>query len=330
MEAQIDSKAFQEIMDDFVEVHKAAGQSVDQGLLVSELRVALDSSAKKYAEFVSGLSRSCLNARAKVDSFIKRLTEARLEAQNQVKNTWANQLASGRKSATSSQASIVKVGAQLGVLQKQITQIVIDYHEGVTETDNKLHVVKQLRDIIEDELINPGQFVQIQKFNDKLKNLQELIKKSGDSLYTPIIQTLVELASEQNFSDQKILKAILSNLNQLQASLESFKKERETALNVTLKNLKAQEENLNGQLNDYHKLEQSAVSSINEANQNTVVLNTEITNLTAEIDRKNEEYKSIQHLCETEQKTFQDGTKRINLIREDLKSATNHIIDLAK
>jgi len=47
MEAEIDSKAFQEIMDDFVEVHEAAGQQVDMGLVLSDVKITLQASQKK-------------------------------------------------------------------------------------------------------------------------------------------------------------------------------------------------------------------------------------------------------------------------------------------
>jgi len=164
----------------------------------------------------------------------------------------------------------------------------------------------------------------------KLKNLQELVQRSGDTLYTPIIQTLVQLASEQNFSDQKILQAILKNLKELETNLRNFKAEKEKDLNVTLKALKAQEENLSGQLDDYHKLEQRYLSDVAEANQNTELLNADLLNLSNEITRKQEELANIAHLCETENSMFTAGAQRIALIRKDLSDATSDVISLAK
>lgn len=329
MEAEIDSKAFKEIMDDFVEVHEAAGAAVDLGLVIANVKISLAASEKAYKEFINSFNLSSQNARGKVDSYIKSLNTALNEANNAVKNTWANQRAKGQKTIKEAGEGIKRVEGQLAAIHKQLSQIVIDYHNGVAESDNKLHVVKQLRDIIEDELLNPGSFVQIKKFNEKLNTLQSLIQKSGDTMYTPIIQTLISLASQGNFSDQKILRAILDNLKQLETSLNNYKKERETDMNVNLKNLKAQEENLNGQLNDYHKLEQRGVSDVHEANQNTELLNTEITNLTSEIARKRDEFKAIEHLANTENAMFKSGIQRIELMRKDVSEASNHVISLA-
>jgi len=210
-----------------------------------------------------------------------------------------------------------------------MSKIILDYKAGVSESDSKLYVVKQLRDIIEDELLNPGKsFIQVDAFNSKLKDLQNLVKKSGDSLYTPIIETLVALASEQNFSDQKILKAILSNLKSLEQNITKFKAEKKTALKVTLKTLKAQEENLIGQLQDYAHLEQRYVSDVTEANQNTALLTETLSNLNNEIARKQDELRNIDHLCDTENKMFKDGVTRVDAVKKDVNSAISEVMNL--
>lgn len=331
MEAEIDSKAFQEIMDDFVEVHEAAGQQVDMGLVLSDVKITLQASQKKYSEFLSSFLLSCNNARAKVNTFVTSLTNARNEAQNQISNYWASQLTKGNAGVKEAQTNKQSIAQRLAGLQKQMTEIVVHYQAGVAETDNKLHVVKQLRDIIEDELVNPGKsFIQVKQFNEKLSNLQDLIKRSGDTLYTPIIETLVELASEQNFSDQKILQAILKNLKALETNLLQFKGERETAMNTTLKNLRAQEENLNGQSQDYTHLEQRYASNVREAEQNTQLLQTEVSNLNSEIARKQSELENITHLCNTENELFKSGSQRMQLIKADLDLAVSHAMALVK
>jgi len=329
MEAEIDSKASQEIMEDFVEVHKAAGQEVDVGLTLANVNLNLQASAKKYKEFISSFVLTCNNAKAKVSGFVKSLENARDEAKNKVANTWTKQLAKARKGISEAQTNAKTTVTRLEAIHKEMEKTVMDYHVGVVETDNKLNVVKQLRDIIEDELVNPGKsFIQVGKFNEKLQNLQALVKKSGDSMYEPIIATLVSLASEQNFSNQKILAAILKNLKDLETSLTKFKAEKELSMNAGLKILKAQEENLTSQLEDYHHLEQRNVSDVAEANQNIDLLNSDITNLTSEITRKTEEFTAIQHLCDRENEMFKAGSQRIGLIKKDLKEAAQHAVDL--
>jgi polyhydroxyalkanoate synthesis regulator phasin len=318
-------------MDDFVEVHKTASQSVDVGLVLADVKITLQASEKKYKEFLQAFLLSCENAKAKVNNFVKTLQNARDEAKNHISNTWNHQLEKGKKGIKDSQTNLASTKARLEATHKQMTQIIIDYHSGVSETDNKLHVVKELRDIIEDELINPGKsFIQVDKFNEKLKNLESLIKKSGDSLYAPIIETLVQLASQQNFSDQKILHAILKNLKELETSLQKFKTEREHDMNVGLKNLRAQEENLTSQLADYLHLEQKYYSDVAEANQNIEILNAELLNLNNEITRKTEELHNLVHLCDTENDMFKAGTQRMELIKKDLSQASNHAINLKK
>jgi hypothetical protein len=331
LEAEIDSNAFKEIMDDFVEVHKTAAQAVDVGLVLADVKVTLEASEKKYSEFIKAFVLSCESAKAKLTAFIKSLTNAKNSAQNDVTNTWTAQETKATKGLKETRANIATTKTRLADVHSRMTKIIIDYHEGVTETDSKLHVVKELRDIIEDELVNPGKaFVQISKFNEKLNNLQELIKKSGDNMYTPIIETLVQLASEGNFSDQRILQSILKNLHDLEVNLQKFKTEREHDMKVNMKNHRAQEENLTSQLGDYMHLEQKYLSDIAEAHQNISVLNTEILNLNTEITTKNEEAHNIAHLCNTENDMFKSGTQRINLIKHDLNAAVNSNMNLHK
>jgi septal ring factor EnvC (AmiA/AmiB activator) len=335
MEAEIDSRAFQEIVDDFVEVHKAASQDVDIGLLLSEVKITIQSGEKKHQELLTSFSMSCTNAKEKLNSFIKRLEDQRDEAKNQLANTWAKQLSKGRAGIAEATSGRNKTQAALASVTKQMTDIVIRYHAGVSETDSKLFVVKQLRDIIEDELINPAalpgkSFIQITKFTEKLKDLQELVKKSGDTMYTPIIETLVQLASQQNFSDQKLLNTILKNLKALEDNLRKFKKEKEHDLDVTLKNLKAQEENLTAQLQDYHHLEQRYMSDVAEANTNTELLTGQLLIIAGEIARKQDEIRSLGHLCDTENDFFKTSTSRLAAIKKNVVDATNIVMALHK
>jgi len=241
----------------------------------------------------------------------------------------ASMLTKARKGITEAQTNAKATTTTLIATQKDMENTIISYHAGVTETDRKLVVVKELRDIIEDELLNPGKsFIQVGKFNEKLQNLQNLVKSSGDSMYEPIIATLVSLASEQNFSDQKILAAILKNLKALDTSLLKFKEEKRHAMEEGMKQLKAIEENLQSQLEDHHHIEQKCVSDVAEANQNIDLLNTEITNLNSEITRKTDEFKAIEHLCATENNMFKNGSKRIALIKKDLAEASGHALNL--
>jgi len=101
-------------------------------------------------------------------------------------------------------------------------------------------------------------------------------------------------------------------------------------MNTTLKNLRAQEENLNGQSQDYTHLEQRYASNIREAEQNTQLLQTEVSNLNSEIARKQSELENVTHLCNTENELFKSGTQRMQLIKADLDLAVSHAISLVK
>lgn len=120
----------------------------------------------------------------------------------------------------------------------------------------KMVVVRVLKNIISDELFTHSpSFVQVQvsKFNQKLEELKNLLSSDKDSLYTPILSALVGLASERQFSDPKILRQILQNLNRLQASLVQFRQKEEAAYTNDTNGLHAQLNTLRSELRTYRR-----------------------------------------------------------------------------
>ncbi len=117
--------------------------------------------------------------------------------------------------------------------RKGLTRVALKYKKQIAhhkkfkiEAYIKLHVLKRLRDIILDELVNgskPGAFVQIKEFKDNVQQLQKKLNSMSDSVeFTPIISALVTLATQKNFSNQKILRRILALLKKLRRNLLKF------------------------------------------------------------------------------------------------------------
>jgi len=206
------------------------------------------------------------------------------------------------------------------------------YRERISESNEKLVVVKQLRDIIEDELLNDmrrdSSFIQLTNFKSKLSILQYLVNKSKDEFYSPILSVLVHLASEKNFSDQSILKEILSNINQLEGSIRAFIKTQEITFTESLKNLKQEEENLQKELDTFKKFERFLISSMHFAVANRKILSKDLAHLKSEIKRKRSEQSMFNKLCEIEEDEFKGDSLRIQLIRKDLDEAFKLGIEL--
>jgi hypothetical protein len=151
--------------------------------------------------------------------------------------------------------------------------------------------------------------------------LQELLQKTGDTLYTPIITALVNLASESSFSDQSVLKQILFNLRKLRANIEKFKGEKEYDMNNRMVILKKEQENLESQIGDYQHLSERYVSIVTEAHQNMDLLNKDFSNIQAEVERKNSELQNLNHLCEEENTMYKRGINRIIEVKDGIRNA---------
>jgi len=321
IENKIDSREFQEIIDDFVEIHKIATSDIDISMLLTNIKLTLDANQKSYRSFLDGFIVTCNNAKFKLFNYVETLKGAADETKRSA-NNWKQSADKAYKDSAQNNKMLNQTKETLSKVLEDMAQIIVDYHKGVSESDAKLIVLKQLFDIIEDELLTPSgkSFVQL-KFHKSLESLQELVMRSHDTLYTPILSTLITLATEQNFSNQNVLKQILLNLRKLKMNIEKFKAEKEMAMNDQMRILKQEEENLESQIGDYQHLSERYVSIVVEAHQNMALLNRDFTNFQSEIARKNSELETVNHLCEEEDTMYKKGINRISLIKEGISEA---------
>jgi hypothetical protein len=180
----------------------------------------------------------------------------------------------------------------------------------------KLDVIKRLRDIINDELINgskAGAFVQLEQFKSAMTDLQEKMSKVEDTLFSPLVSALVSLANQRNFSDQGILKKILTLLAKIGSNLKAFLK-RHKADHKKILGLIGQQRTLKGkQLRDYMRLKAQIGQDIIFENDAISHATNSSQLLKSQIAKKNRELKHWSKLCNHE-KTF--GTKIVKEITD--------------
>jgi len=213
--------------------------------------------------------------------------------------TGKKNLNSAQSDVKDAQANIVKGRTQLGQLRSRISKLLLDYQVYATESDKKLNVVKVLRDIITDELLNrsPSALVQVNKFQEKLAELKSLLNNNSDSLYSPMIGVLLDLATEQNFSDQTVLRKILQNLNNLDAALRNFRTKQESSLNTEVGSLRKQTRNVKSRIRAYHRMKQQAYSKVLDATNYINFYRHEQTHFTSEQGRQTNELNLFEKLC---------------------------------
>jgi peptidoglycan hydrolase CwlO-like protein len=299
-------RRLEKLLDDFVELEKIQKKAPTPGVLLAQIRNAFENQSKANKDFHRTLKTHCTSANTKIQNSINSLTQAITESQNNL-NNHKNQLTKSQTSAKDAAGNIKTARAQYKDLQKRLDKTLLDYKVVAQEANQKLSVVKLLRDIISDELLNnaPGSFVQLNKFQEKLNELKGMLNNNNDSIYAPIVSVLLDLATEQNFSNQSILKQILVNINNLDKALKEFRKRQEAGLDTETKSIRAQMKNTVARIQAYSKMRAQARSNALDAQHYIKFYTHEIEHFNAEKGRKTEEQKMFTKLC-----TFQKSTRK--------------------
>jgi len=299
------------ILHQFVELNDAMGVAKeDVGVVVANVKRALDKGAKAHETFFRSVQTHCASALARLNAAIKNAQNSINDSQSNL-NNWKKNALSATKDRKDARANIVSARTQLAGLRKRISKITMDYRVYATEADKKLNVVKVLRDIITDELFNkaPGALVQVNKFHEKLAELKGLLNNNSDSLYSPIISVLLDLATEQNFSDQGVLRKILQNLNNLDKALKDFREKQEKALDSEMKTIRKQIKNVKQRIRAYRRMRQQAVSKTIDAQHYSNFYTHEIQHFTAEKGRIEQAKNFFGKLCDFEKRVHKESKK---------------------
>jgi len=294
---------YKNVLHQFVELNDQMGTPKESvGVLIANVQSALDKSAKASKGFFRTVETHCASALGHLNTAIKNNADAITSATSNL-NTWKDNLAVATKDRKDARSEIVKARVQKKALRKRITKLAMDYRVYATEADRKLTVIKVLRDIISDELYNkaPGaSLVQINKFQGKLNELKELLNNNSDSLYSPIVTVLLDLATEQNFADQGVLKKILQNLTNLDKALKDFREKQEKSLDAEIETVKKQVKNVRQRIRAYRRMANQAASKEIDARHYIAFYQHEIQHFTSEKDRITDAKNMFTKLCDFE------------------------------
>jgi len=322
---------FDNILHQFVELNTAMGAArEDVGVLLGQVKATVRGTRREYAEFFRTVETHCASALSRIQGEIKGLGSSINDAQNNL-NTWTKNLNSATAEVKSAQANLVKARQQLGALHKKVDKLTLDYREHAVEADKRIIVVKRLRDIITDELFNrvPG-LVQVNKFQQTLGELKELLNNNSDSLYTPMITMLLDLATEQNFADQGVLKKILAILGKLDKALKDFRKKQEASLKSELALIRKNVRNTRRRIRDYRRLKHQARSKQIDAGHYINFYRHEIVHFNAEKNRKTDELNLFQKLCAFEKAVHNQKKADVQRFKQVLSVVISNFQKLAR
>jgi len=294
------TKDYNNIIHQFVELNEAMGvPKEDVGVMIAGVTSALNKSKKAHTSFFRDIETQCASGLAMIKAGIKAADDSTKDATVQ-KNNWTSNLAKSAADKKDAAANIKKARGELKAARKRVSKLAMDYRVLAEEADKKLNVVKVLRDIINDELFNraPGALVQVNKFQSKLAELKEMLNNNSDSLYSPIISVLLDLATEQNFSDQGILRKILDNLKNLDAALRKFRADQEKGLDSEIATVRKQIKNIKQRIRAYRRMSHQASSKAIDARHYIAYYTHEIAHFTAEKNRLTAASNFFTKLCD--------------------------------
>jgi chromosome segregation ATPase len=220
-----------QLVEEFLELKnliKAPQPSVQS--LVAEIVSSAENTSSYKADFAT-ITDNCKTLLDLINAYIKNL-KGDILAEEAARNEASTKIGKSNKEKEKLSQQITK--AQ-GEFQKLIKKAVADrhhYEQTKIEIEEKLNIVKRLRDIVTDELVNEESkasttkksFIQIKTFNDILAELKSKVEKMEDkTLFAPLVDALVSLATSQHFSDQKILKKNLRCIRQIREQLKKIR-----------------------------------------------------------------------------------------------------------
>lgn len=237
--------SYDSVLNKLVQLNQAIGKDKsDIALLISQVSQAVKEEGEKFDSFISGMNQSCGAGEKLLDGFIGKLEGDKTSAQAaSVKADQDNKAITSEREKHTSDLAAAK--DDLDKLKAQIAKTVENFKVEGAEAEEKLVVIKVLKDIITDELLaseHVTSFVQLHTFNDKLRQLNSLMIKSKDTTYTPLVATLLQLAQVHGFADQKILGQIMNVLTKLEGNLKEFRKKQNTDGKANIESLKARAE----------------------------------------------------------------------------------------
>jgi hypothetical protein len=288
-----------------------SGADVNEvGILLSNIKDSVTNASSETETLFGKIANRCTSGvnvnKAFVDSLKSSITQA-TKAESDAKS--AAEVA--KNAAEAAQKSFDAEKSALNELKNKLVEEEKNIKIGRIEAQEKLAIIKTLKDIITDELLKPEagkSFIQTEAFSSKVNKLKSLLQKSRDVSYSPLISSLLALTTGRGFSDTKILQKILASLTNIETNFREFIKKTDENGWTTLNDLKKEIETkfqLIKQLgNDLAKNKSDAISF----NQIVNAAEKEIGFLNSEVQRKVDEASFWDTLCRKEAK-YADQSK---------------------
>jgi len=323
--------SFNTIVDGLVELNsmiKAPADTVEG--LVAQMKDSTKLSHESFISFYAGVEHNCEEGQRFIKDFSAKLAGDILANEVSVENA--------KKAIVKANADAAKYTEQIAVTRGSITEShkrheeeVAKFRGSITEAENKLIVIRYIRNIIEDELLNaetPATLLQVNTISEKLAELKGLLEKSKDAMFGAVVTSLLSTVSEQNLNDQTTLRKILGGLDKIKANFEQFKKDSIKVNAEATKEFSEQSSALLKMMREQGKLIIESKGSVVGHGKHIDHLVAANVAIKGAIERKKGESTSWEALCNNQievKKVFMDGSKAAG---DHLKQVGDEIMKL--
>jgi hypothetical protein len=214
------------IIDELVTLNTSVQTpTAEVGALLSQIKTAAKDSRAAMGTFFAKVNGNCMAGLKLLASSQGQLTGDRVGAQsaiNSAKKRVMKNTAAGAK-------LVGQVAAAKATLRNAHARMVKDrdaYRVALLEAEGKITVIRHVRNIVVDELLNgkaPASLIQVQTITSKLQELKTLVQKDNDSIFTTVVGTLLEMVTEKNLNNQKILRKFLGALSKLNNRIRAWR-----------------------------------------------------------------------------------------------------------
>jgi hypothetical protein len=220
------SNTVNQIIDELVELNKSVRKGpASIGKVIGQIRASAHNSAKAFNAFYGKVQGNCQAGQKYLKSFATKLNGDFVIAKNGLNKARAR-IARNTKSMARLSKNLAGARASLAKAQARQAKEGRVFRGSLLEAEAKMTAIRHIRNIVVDELLNgkaPASLLQVNTISAKLQELKSMADKDNDPLFSTVVSSLIEMASEKHLNDQKYLRRFLRSLSKLNRRLAAFR-----------------------------------------------------------------------------------------------------------
>jgi hypothetical protein len=220
------SNSVNQIIDELVELNKSVRHNPAHiGKLIAQIRSSAHNSATAFNTFYRRVQSNCKAGNGYLKSFSNKLNGDATMAKNGLQKAGAR-IHRNKKAQAKMAKDLSKAKSGLRRASKRQVKEARSFRNHLLEAESKMTAIRHIRNIIVDELLNgkaPASLIQVNTISSKLQELKSMVEKDNDPIFVTVVSSLIQMASEKNLNDQKILRKFLRALSKLNKRLAAFR-----------------------------------------------------------------------------------------------------------